>query len=79
MLTPERAMAVARDVMLTLVDGIDHGEVQPTSDSSEVYKFVMKADIDDEGGAGPAQAVLYLAVLEDATLAEALEKVFHKI
>lgn len=79
MLTPERAMDVARDVMVMLVGGIENGAVKPTSDSSEMYKFVMKAAVNDEGGESPAQAVLWLAVLEDAEMAEDLERVIHKV
>ena len=79
MLTNERVQSVAHDVLKTVVDGIAGGEVATPVASHGLFQFVFKAEVDDAGGAKPAYAVLYLAVLEDAQVAEDMEALLKKL
>ena len=78
MITPERAMVVAREVLEGTLEQMADGEIQPPVDSREVYTFAIRAEVEDDPEA-PAQGLLFLAVLEDRGVAEELEELLERL
>ena len=78
MLTPERALSLSREVFLTVVDGIDEGNIAVGEEPKEAFTMVSNMQI-EQAGDGPGQAVLFLALMEDPEKAGDLRSVLSKL
>ena len=78
MLTPERALSISREVFLTVVEGIDEGQINVGDDSKEAFTLLSNLAI-EQAGDGPGQAVLFLAVMEDEKKATDLKALLSKL
>jgi hypothetical protein len=78
MLTPERALSISREVFLTVVDGIDEGQIAVGEESKESFTLLSNMAI-DQGEEGPGQAVLFLALMENPQKAGDLKSVLSKL
>ena len=78
MLTPERALGISREVFLTVVHGIDEGNIAVGDEPQESFILLSNLQI-EQAGDDPGQAVLFLAVMEDEKKAVDLKSVLSKL
>ncbi|MEC9140191.1 MAG: hypothetical protein VX724_00325 [Chloroflexota bacterium] len=78
MMTSSNALGISREIFLTIVNDIDKGRVSIGDEPNETFTLLSKLDIEHVGD-GPGQAILFLALLEDAEKAADLKSILSKL
>tara|TARA_B100001750_G_scaffold66966_1_gene53202 strand:- start:220 stop:468 length:249 start_codon:yes stop_codon:yes gene_type:complete len=78
MMTSSNALGISREIFLTVVNDIDKGRVSIGDEPNEAFTLLSKLDIEQVGD-GPGQAILFLALLENAEKADDLKSILSKL
>ena len=78
MITSNTALAISREILLAVVNDIDKNLIAIGDEPNETFTLMSKLDIEQTGNE-PGQAILFLALLEDARKADDLKSILSKL